>query len=111
MGEPMKYRKRPVIIEAMELRGDNLESVIEWCGGEWLALSAWPSQVHLATYERKGQRYIPALLIHTLEGDHEARGGDFIIKGVAGEFYPCKPDIFAQTYELAEPGEKVTPNG
>ncbi len=40
--------------------------------------------------------------IHTLEGDHECTKGDFIIKGVNGEFYPCKPDIFEKTYEAAE---------
>jgi hypothetical protein len=42
------------------------------------------------------------LIIPTLEGDHTASLGDFIIKGVAGEFYPCKPDIFERTYEKAE---------
>ena len=48
-----------------------------------------------ATVENKGK----TLVIHTLEGDMEASIGDYIIKGVNGEFYPCKPDIFAKTYE------------
>ncbi len=42
------------------------------------------------------------ILIHTLEGDHEAKVGDYIIKGVQGEFYPCKPEIFVKTYEAVE---------
>ena len=42
------------------------------------------------------------MTIHTLEGDHECTKGDYIIKGVAGEFYPCKPEIFEKTYELVE---------
>ena len=46
-----------------------------------------------------------ALLIHTLEGDHRADIGDWIIRGVKGEFYPCKPEIFALTYEAVE-GDK-----
>lgn len=51
------------------------------------------------------------LIIHTLEGDHHASPGDYIIKGVNGEFYPCKPDIFAKTYEpatLTPPNEWVS---
>ena len=42
------------------------------------------------------------IVIHTLEGNHLAKAGDFIIKGVHGEFYPCKPDIFKKTYEVLE---------
>ena len=51
------------------------------------------------------------LVIHTLEGDHHASPGDYIIKGVNGEFYPCKPDIFAKTYAsatLTPPNEPLT---
>ena len=43
-----------------------------------------------------------SIIIHTLEGDMHAEAGDYIIKGVQGEYYPCKPDIFEQTYEPAE---------
>lgn len=81
-----KYRKKPVVIEAMQLiPGDqnNLELVRQWCGGN----VKW------------GDRRIS---IRTLEGTMYAEPGDFVICGVKGEFYPCKPDIFEATYEKAE---------
>lgn len=81
-----KYRKKPVVIEAVEWRGDNLTD-----------LSVFMQSGAFTHNSDKG------LIIHTLEGDRFANIGDFIIKGVAGEFYPCKPDIFAQTYEEACP--------
>lgn len=96
---PKHYRKKPVVIEAMELMGDRegFEAVAAWSG-------AFPvyTEDNLTerppTWERKTPRY---LIIHTLEGDHRADIGDFVIKGVKGEFYPCKPDIFWKTYEEA----------
>ena len=77
----MKYRKIPVEIEARQYTRNGLEAeaIAEWCGGE-------------QTDE--------GIIIHTLEGNHLGKYGDFIIKGVKGEFYPCKPDIFAMTYEV-----------
>lgn len=75
-----KYRKKPVIIEAIQWTGKNLSEIDNFMGG---------------TIENKGT----TIVIHTLEGDMEASIGDYIIKGVNGEFYPCKPDIFAKTYE------------
>jgi hypothetical protein len=88
-----KFRKRPVVIEAMEWGGgrENAWVIIEWLKG--YAVDAdwrWDS----GTGER--------LTISTLEGAMEATPGDFIIKGVKGEFYPCKPDIFAATYEAVD---------
>lgn len=79
----MKFRKKPVVIEAREYTRNGLEaeSVAKWCNGK-------------QTDE--------GLIIHTLEGDHLANYGDWIIQGVAGEFYPCKPDIFEMTYEKVE---------
>nr|DAV36574.1 MAG TPA: PGDYG protein [Bacteriophage sp.] len=74
-----KYRKKPVIIEAIQWNGKNLT----FMGG---------------TVENKGT----TLVIHTLEGDMEASINDYIIKGVNGEFYPCKPDIFDKSYERAQ---------
>lgn len=76
------YRKKPVVIEAVQWEGDNEEEIREFVG---------PMDMH----------YSPSvgLLIHTLEGDHQAIIGDYIIRGVAGEFYPCKEDIFYQTYD------------
>lgn len=76
-----KFIKKPVAIEAIEWTGENVNEVLDFMD--------WRNADH---DERNG------LVIHTLEGNHNATPGDYIIKGVAGEFYPCKPDIFKQTY-------------
>ena len=78
-----KYRKRPVVIDAIKWDGENVKEAMDFM--------AWRNASH---DDRNG------LVIHTLEGNHNALPGDFIIKGVAGEFYPCKPDIFEATYEV-----------
>ena len=80
-----KYRKKPVVIEAVQWTGNNISDICKFTDRDVNHLIAG------------GQLYIT-----TLEGVHRASGGDFIIKGVKGEFYPCKPDIFAQTYEPAD---------
>jgi hypothetical protein len=85
-----KYRKRPVVIEATQLTEENGQEIARWCNGLWCMLKTTTGQ------PGKG---FPFLLIPTLEGDMEARPGDFIIEGINGEFYPCKPDIFEKTYE------------
>lgn len=77
----MKYRKKPVIIEAFKL---TVDEVPQW----------WIDAKGLEMNVQTGSVFIP-----TLEGVHEARPGDYIIKGVKGELYPCKPDIFEMTYE------------
>ncbi len=79
-----KYRKKPVIIEARKFDGTD-ESV------EWLLPQLKSGKIGRATNK---------LYIKTLEEIHTANVGDYIIKGVKGEFYPCKPDIFEQTYEI-----------
>ena len=84
----MKYRKRPVVVEARRLTLDNLEELEAWCGGAIKGLK-------LPVEER-------CIDIQTLEGEMRADMGDWIIKGVKGEFYPCKPDIFDMTYDLVE---------
>ncbi len=84
----MKYTKKPVTIEAVVWAGDNIEEVVSFIG--WKNVS----------YD-KGK-----LRIQTLEGDLQASFGDYIIKGVKGEFYPCKPDIFSSTY-TKEDGKEV----
>lgn len=84
----MKYRKKPVIIEAIQFE-DNSDRIIEiheFMGGDTIRVN----------YEDKDN---PHLKIETLEGTMKASVGDYIIKGVNGEFYPCKPDIFEKTYE------------
>lgn len=83
-----QYRKKPVVIEARQfhpLTGHTLTNgriLADWCGGHY------------------GEDALgPRIVIDTLEGQMRAEPGDFIICGVNGEFYPCKPDIFAKTYE------------
>ena len=83
----MKYRKKPVVIEAIQFL-DNASRIIyiqEFTGLDPLTVSYKESKAKI--------------IIPTLEGEHIATEGDYIIKGVKGEFYPCKPDIFKQTYE------------
>ena len=79
------YRKKPVTIEAVRFGRPNGVKIAEWCGG-LLAIEKTPN----------GSTFIT---IPTLEGTMQAALGDWIIKGVNGEFYPCKPDIFEKTYE------------
>lgn len=88
----MKYRKKPVVIEAVELNWKTFQEIINWGNGE---IKFWHSEEAKNFNNPTGQ----CLLIPTLEGDHTAQIGDYIIKGVKGEFYPCKPDIFEMTYE------------
>lgn len=86
----MKYRKKPIVIEAQQYDG-TVES-IDWLHGELM----------------KGniKKFVDGLYIKTLEGFMQVSIGDFFIKGIIGEIYPCKPDIFAQIYEkVIEDGE------
>lgn len=83
----MKYRKKPVVIEAIQWTGENDTEIHEFIGTNLVV-----------TYDNADHR---ELIIHTLEGDMHASVMDYIIKGVDGEFYPCKPDIFEKTYERA----------
>jgi hypothetical protein len=82
----MRYRKKPVVVEAIQFF-DNVKAIMKldrFMGGL------------IIDYKDKDN---PKLKIKTLEGVMEASVGDYIIKGVSGEFYPCKPDIFEKTYE------------
>jgi hypothetical protein len=81
------YRKKPVVIEAIQFTETNRTSLMEWCGSKDDAKSF--------------HRGILGFMVPTLEGEHVAMLDDYIIKGVKGEFYPCKPDIFEATYETA----------
>ena len=82
----MKYRKKPVEIEAVKWNGRNFKEIEELQNKN----------------EQQLQRYENEILIFTLEGTMKASLGDYIIKGVSGEIYPCKPDIFNLTYEKVE---------
>jgi len=95
----MKYRKKPVVIEAIQWDGINLTEIIEFVGKDL------QYDICDTAYQAgQGKPHVD-MKIHTLEGDHICSEGDFIIKGVHGEFYPCKPDIFEKTYELVTDGE------
>lgn len=105
----MKYIKKPVEIEARRLpthadREDykNFEyPTIEYLD-ECIDLADWCGGVSHMMHE-DSERHLDHILIPTLEGNMKAYPGDYIIKGVKGEFYPCKPDIFEMTYEKVEP--------
>ncbi len=97
-----KYRKKPVVIEAVQLCWKNWGELCDFVGD--IINENNPGRytdAYSSTCGEPGPEYIE-LDIPTLEGTHLAKHGDFIIKGVHGEFYPCKPDIFAETYELVE---------
>lgn len=83
-----KYQKKPAIVEAVQWNGENREEVLDFCNhdGKSRAVATGITRI---------------IVIKTLEGTMEGHVGDYIIKGVKGEFYPCKPDIFRETYEEA----------
>ena len=83
--QEMKFRKKPVVIEAVQWDGDNEAEIWSFCPA---------AELH---NDMPGK----FMEIHTREGNMIADPGDWIIKGVKGEFYPCKPDIFEATYEPA----------
>lgn len=87
-----KYRKKPVVIEAIQYQFYNKKEIDEFVGKQLVEYSR----------DNPDKDYDTYLIIPTLEGNMEADCGDWIIKGVNGEFYPCKPDIFEKTYELAD---------
>ena len=85
-----RYRKKPVEVEARQLIDDlgNHIAIVQWVRDNGQAAYVSPRGSHIT--------------VVTLEGNHRADIGDWIIRGVQGEFYPCKPDIFEQTYEAVE---------
>lgn len=89
----MKFRKKPVVIEAILWDGLNLEEVKNFVG------KSLEYEIYDAAWQVGKGVPIVDMKIKTLEGTMEAKKGDYIIKGVNGEFYPCKPDIFEKTYE------------
>lgn len=84
-----KYRKKPVIVEAFRWTGD-----VKTTKCSYEAIQAREKGIIKIDGEN--------LIIRTLEGDMIASKGDYIIKGINGEFYPCKPGVFQKTYELVE---------
>jgi len=99
----MKYRKKPIEIEAIQFKDFNISTIVE-C----LEFMGKDTTVHSIVESAAFHEYCSmvkkqkGLIIKTLEGEMKASIGDYIIKGVNGEFYPCKPDIFEKTYEKVE---------
>ena len=89
----MLFRKKPIVIEAVQFKGPNGGAIEQWSDDKVLA-----SPVLEPTKDNPTGEY---LQIKTLEGTMSAIVGDWIIRGVKGEFYPCKSDIFEATYEPA----------
>lgn len=89
-----KFRKKPVVIEAVQFHGHNASDIEKFTG-----LTFFPELESETAYVAGQGAPIFSILIPTLEGPLKAKNGDWIIKGVSGEFYPCKPDIFEKTYE------------
>ena len=83
MAEPTMFVKRPVVVEAMEYTGENAADVIRWAQGYGVLVGVHPKH----------------LVIPTLEGEMRANPGDWVIRGTINEFYPCKPGVFAETYQ------------
>lgn len=92
----MKYRKKPVEIEAIQWTGLNLEEIKAFVSGSLIY-----DILDTAWEVGKGRPHV-FIKIKTLEGDMTASEGDYIIRGVSGELYPCKPDIFKKTYEVVK---------
>lgn len=88
----MKYRKKPVVIDAIQWTGKNIEEIENFCKFNYSC----------DIFSKDNVIYDVILTIHTLEGNMKANVGDYIIKGIQDEFYPCKPDIFESSYELVE---------
>lgn len=81
----MKYRKKPIEIEAIQWDGENTTEILEFVGGNGF-------------YQKLD---VPHMVIYTLEGRMYAQVGSWIVKGIKGEFYPVRPDIFEASYEPA----------
>lgn len=88
------YRKKPVVIQAIEWTGDNFEELAKFMGCD--TKDYFSQEGSCRFYVSHGSK---VLTIKTLEGDHRAIPGDYILRGVKGEFYPCRQDIFLETYE------------
>ena len=90
------FQKKPVVIEARQLTNDNASEILDWINSSSTQRYSFLGELYVDVLTRS---VLQPLLIRNLEGDHEATIGDWIIKGVKGEFYPCKPDIFEMTYQ------------
>lgn len=93
-----RFRKKPVEIDAVQWTGENVNEVLEFCYAD----ERWKEGIESEYVGGPGIGHVPSLgelSIPTLEGTMTASAGDWIIRGVKGELYPCKPDIFVATYD------------
>ena len=84
---PENYQKKPVVVQAVKFTGENEEELRLFCGDALGEITA--TEAHIRTLEDGSEHQV----------EHMATVGDYIIKGIKGEFYPCKPDIFEASYE------------
>jgi len=94
------YRKKPVVVEAFQMTEERRKDNSDW--PEWLNAAWQKKETEIGALYPENNPYTGKLRIVTLEGNQLVSWGDFIIQGVQGEIYPCKPDIFEQTYEVVE---------
>jgi len=92
------YKKKPVVIQDIQWTGKNLREITTFIDGEVKTNNIYASDMWNTYCDMVDSS---GLKIHTLEGKMNANVGDYVIRGVQGEFYPCKPDIFEKTYEEA----------
>jgi hypothetical protein len=95
----MKFRKKPVIIDAIQLDWRTWQEICEFVSKEYFVQGVYLDDKTFEILDADKVSNTMGLILKTLEGNHLARQGDWIIKGVKGEFYSCKPDIFEATYE------------
>lgn len=99
----MRYKKKPVVIDALQWTGKNHTQMYNFLTNYTLTdkyMTSSGDNFYIDHSKVEG-----GLIIKTLEGEHLASIGDYIIKGIKGEYYPCKEDIFNQTYELVNDSE------
>ena len=89
-----KFRKKPVVVEAIQWTGSNLEEIRNFVGSDLIE-----DYMEFFDIKRTLKKMLVDIAIDTLEGTMRVDYGDYIIKGAKGEFYPCKSDIFLATYE------------
>ena len=94
----MKVIKKPVIVDAIQWTGDNINEIRDFVGESLVEYKTETRQM----FGNEVLIKTTDISINTLEGEHQASVDDYIIKGIRGEFCPCKPDIFRETYEIIE---------
>jgi hypothetical protein len=100
----MRYRKKPIQIEAMRWTGtpESASEIIDWALGQGGTIRFHEGQWPYDDGQEGTPGHPPTLTVDTLEGTMTASAGDFVIRGVAGEFYPCKGSIFEASYDPVE---------